>query len=123
MILCAILGDSLAAGVAEYRRDCLTDTEVGISSYRYLAHHVVAVSAETVLISLGVNDGPPTVGTATRLQALRDGVTARRAFWILPARPPETRALIRAIAGLRGDRLIETQGFTAGDGLLLTSHA
>ena len=32
MILCAILGDSLAAGVAEHRRDCLTDTKVGISS-------------------------------------------------------------------------------------------
>jgi len=43
MILCAILGDSLAAGVAEYRQDCLTDTEVGISSSGYLAHHVVAV--------------------------------------------------------------------------------
>ena len=116
-------GDSLAAGVAALRPECLSDTKVGISTEAYLRTHTIAVNAETVLISLGVNDGPPTVGTARRPQALRDGVAARRVFWILPARPPETRALIRAIADLRGDRLIETKSFTAGDGLHLTSHA
>jgi len=61
---CAILGDSLAAGVAVYRRDCASDTKVGITSARYATSHMMSVDADTVLISLGVNDGVPDRGTA-----------------------------------------------------------
>jgi hypothetical protein len=32
MVACAILGDSLAEGVAACRPDCLADTKVGIST-------------------------------------------------------------------------------------------
>jgi hypothetical protein len=66
---CVILGDSLAAGVAAYRPDCLSDTKIGISTAAYLRAHTISVSAETVVISLGVNDGdddprPQTVSLA-----------------------------------------------------------
>ncbi len=40
MITFAILGDSLAAGVASYRRDCMTDTKIGITSSVYAAAHI-----------------------------------------------------------------------------------
>jgi len=120
MVACAILGDSLAEGVAAFRPDCLADTKVGISTSAYLRAHTTAVDAGTVLISLGVNDGETDPGTADRLAGLRMRITARRVFWILPARPETTRHIIRDIAHAFGDRLIETRGYTGSDGLHLS---
>jgi lysophospholipase L1-like esterase len=119
MLACVILGDSLAAGVAAFRPDCNADTEVGISSRTYLRAHTTSVDAETVLISLGVNDGDADAGTADRLAGLRTQITAARVYWILPARPEATRRVIRDIAHAFGDRLIETRGYTGSDGLHL----
>jgi len=115
-VACAILGDSLAAGVAAFRPACFSDTKVGITSARYAASHMISVDADTVLISLGVNDGVPDRGTAENLVRLRTGTRARRIYWILPARPESTRRLIAAIAHTCGDRLIETRGSLARTG-------
>jgi lysophospholipase L1-like esterase len=123
MIACAILGDSLAAGVALYRHDCVADTKMGITSSVYAAAHTMRVNADTVLISLGVNDGIADRQTAANLVRLRVGVHARRVYWILPARPEATRRLIRAIAQICSDRLIETKGYTGADGLHLSGQA
>ena len=122
MIACAILGDSLAAGVAAFRPDCLDDTKVGISTSAYLRAHTTTVAAETVLISLGVNDDEADLSTANRLADLRTRITASRVFWILPARPDNTRQILRDVAHAFGDRLIETRGFTGSDGLHLASR-
>ena len=81
----------------------------------YLHTHTTRIDADTVLISLGVNDGAADPGTA----GLRLRVTAKRVFWILPARPEATRTTIRDIAQAFGDRLIETRGYTGQDGLHL----
>ena len=116
---CAILGDSLAAGVAAFRPDCLSDTKVGISTAAYLRAHTIAVEADTTLISLGANDSTDDPGTADRLAGLRLQIKAPRVYWILPARPEATRRIIRDIAQAFGDRLIETRGYTASDGLHL----
>ena len=69
MVPCAILGDSLAAGVALFRPDCLTETKAGISSAAYLRAHTTAIDAVTVLISLGVNDGDSDPATVNHLVA------------------------------------------------------
>ena len=118
MVPCAIL----AAGVAAFQPDCLADTKVGISTSAYLRAHTTAIDAETVLISLGVNDGETDHATADRLAGLRLQITARRVFWILPARPEAVRQVIRDIAHAFGDRLIDTRGYTASDGLHLSSQ-
>ena len=123
MLHCAILGDSLAQGIANLRPDCLSDTRVGISSASYVSGHVVSVTAQTALLSLGVNDGPPTVETVKHLLKLREGINARQVYWILPARADETRGMIRVIARMQGDTVIETRGSTGPDGLHLTSLA
>lgn len=123
MLHCAILGDRLAQGVATLRPDCLSDTRVGISSASYVSGHVVSVTAQTALLSLGVNDGPPTVETVKHLLKLRAGVSAQHVYWILLARPEETRGLIQVIARLYGDTVIETRGSTGPDGLHLTGSA
>jgi hypothetical protein len=84
MIPCAILGDSLAAGVAAFRPACLDDTKVGISTSAYLRAHTTRVDSETVLISLGVNDNEADPGTADRLAGLRMRIAASLVFWIGP---------------------------------------
>ena len=109
--------------MAAARPDCLADTKVGITSSAYVAGHLVAATATTALISLGVNDGRPTPATANHLSQLRAGIRADRVYWILPARPDATRVLIEVIARTWGDTLIETRGFTGPDGLHLTPSA
>ena len=119
IVHCAILGDSLAAGVASFRPECRADTQVGISSGRYVAGHLMAVTAETALISLGVNDGTPSIATVENLIRLRAGVRSRQVYWMLPARPDATRALISRLVGIFRDKAIETRGLTGQDGLHL----
>ena len=123
MLHCAILGDSLAHGVALLRPDCLSDTKVGISSASYVSGHIVSVTAQTALLSLGVNDGPPTVETVKHLLKLREGISAQHVYWMLPARSTETRGLIQVIARMHCDTVIETRGSTGPDGLHLTGPA
>jgi len=123
MLHCAILGDSLAQGVAILRSDCLSDTKVGISSASYVSGHIVSVTAQTALLSLGVNDGPPTVETVKHLLKLREGISAQHVYWMLPARPAEIRGLIQVIARMHCDTVIETRGSTGPDGLHLTGPA
>ena len=123
MVTCAILGDSLAAGVAAFRPDCLADTKVGISTSAYLRAHTTAVDAVTVLISLGVNDAEADLATADRLAGLRMQITATRVFWIMPARPETARQIIRDVAHAFGDSLIEMRGCTGSDRLHLPAQA
>lgn len=119
MAACLILGDSLAAGVAAARPDCHADTRSGIGSAAYVSSHLVAASADIALISLGANDGEAGRATAEHLVQLREGLTARRVYWLLPARPASIRQLLLTIAAVKGDRTIETRGWTGADGLHL----
>ena len=123
MPACLILGDSLAAGVAMARPDCKADTKVGISSAAYVGGHLIAATTDVALLSLGVNDHEATLASAEHLIQLREGLTARRIYWVLPARPEMIREMIEQIARAYGDRLIETKGSTGPDGLHLTSSA
>ena len=63
-----------------------------ITSGRYAAAHLMAVTADVALISLGVNDGPSSMTTAENRVHLRTGIQSRRVYWILPARTDATRA-------------------------------
>ena len=105
------------------RPDCRADTKVGISSAGYVGGHLIAATTDIALLSLGVNDHDATLASAEHLVQLREGLTARRIYWVLPARPERTRRMIELIAHAYGDRLIETKGSTGPDGLHLTSSA
>ena len=74
LLPCVILGDSLAQGVALLRPDCLFDACGGTSSASYVSGHVVNVTVQPALLSLGVNDGPPTVETLKKPLELPDGI-------------------------------------------------
>ncbi len=57
------------------------------------------------------------------LLKLREGVSSRRVYWMLPARPDEKRGIIQVTARIYGDTIIETRGSTGPDGLHLTGSA
>ncbi len=107
---CLIIGDSLAVGVGQFRPECDTVAKVGITSQTYLATRFPAqgVAADTVVISLGVNDGD-TSGTLENLLSLRTRVQAGSVYWLLPGLKEEVRDAIREVAREYGDQLIDTR--------------
>jgi lysophospholipase L1-like esterase len=119
---CAVLGDSLAAGVAMQAPACVAVATVGITSAEFDERRLQSVDAAVVLISLGANDVGRHIRTAEHLLAVRKRIQAGRVYWLLPARPETVRSLISATAFLFGDRLIDTQGSTGADGLHLTAQ-
>ena len=74
MLECLILGDSLAVGVGQIRKECVTYAKSGINSYDYVNRHVLYTkgntAAKTVIISLGSND-TKNINTVEELDTLR----------------------------------------------------
>lgn len=105
MIECLILGDSIASGISNVRRECTAIVKVGINSVSFVNHNPGPHEAQTVIISLGSND----VGVRTResLELLRSKTVANKVFWIIPNVHPEVKNIVRDIAVRNGDSLID----------------
>ena len=116
MVPCLFAGDSIALGVGQARAECVTVAKVGITSQHYVDTLLTPMDADTVVISLGVNDGD-TSNTADNLRRTRRALQGRAVYWLLPAIKDDTRAIIMAVAREHGDRLIETRGTTGPDHL------
>ena len=114
MLPCLILGDSLALGIGQYRPECRTAAQVGITSARYIQTLLIDQSATTALISLGVNDGDE-APTLDNLRQVRRHVHAQKVFWLLPGIKPHARAAIRQVAVEFDDFLVDTS-YEAGPG-------
>ena len=111
MLECLILGDSLAVGVGQIRKECTTYATSGINSYNYVNKHVLFNSsnshAKTVIISLGSNDST-NIKTVTELDTLRSLVNADRVYWIVPAIKEDKRKAVRTVANKYNDFVIES---------------
>jgi lysophospholipase L1-like esterase len=84
MIDCLILGDSIAVGVAMFKKECISLSKGGINSQQYNKKYAgVELYSEAVLISLGSNDHK-WVKTKQELLKLRHNVNAKRVYWVLP---------------------------------------
>lgn len=86
MIDCLVIGDSIAVGIHQQRRECVSYAKGGWNTQQwnrdYLKHDL---SAKTVIISLGSNDHKH-IRTKAELQRVREKVgVGARVFWILPA--------------------------------------
>lgn len=79
---CAIIGDSIAVGVAQQRFNCTIDARVGLSSSA-IAH--IVGDAEVTIISAGSND-PNNPKLITNLEAIRAKRTGK-VVWIIPVHP------------------------------------
>lgn len=119
MLPCLLVGDSIAVGVAQQRPECAVMAKVGISTKawnrRYLS---VLPTAQTTVISLGVNDAP-NAPTAWELRELRMRIVGR-VVWILPsqAKQPAARWAALWYARWYGDTVLELPaGRVAPDGV------
>ena len=97
MLDCLIMGDSLAVGVGQIRKECVTYAKSGINSYDYVNRHVLHTNgsdkqAKTVIISLGSND-------TNKIKLI---VNIQKAFPLLaPGMPPTLtpNKLVRKLSG------------------------
>lgn len=98
MIDCLILGDSIATGVAQFRPECVMYAEKGISSRNWNNKFIMKeLSANTVIVSLGSNDGDG-FNSFKELLSLRQSIRAETVYWILPANKPVVREQIKIIS-------------------------
>ena len=113
MLECLILGDSIAVGTANVRKECVSYSVGGINTYGWNKKFADKnIAATSVIISLGTNDHSG-VHTFKELSAMRSRVTASRVYWILPPCndkfcKPHVNDVVEIIARSRGDIVIKT---------------
>lgn len=106
MIDCLILGDSIAKGISDVRRECVAYVKSGINSRDWNDRYVKKiVPARSTIISLGSNDYR-NLNTEIELVALRTHVNSDHVYWIVPAIKPEKQELVKKIAGHFGDTFV-----------------
>jgi len=113
MIDCMIMGDSLAVGVGQIRKECVTYAKSGVNSYDYVNRHVLHTNgvdkqAKSVIISLGSND-TKNINTFEELDTLRQLVKADRVYWIVPAIKEDKRKAVWEVANKYHDHVIESR--------------
>jgi lysophospholipase L1-like esterase len=107
MLECLILGDSIAQGISTVRKECVAYVKSGINSYNWNNRYIVNnLSADTVIISLGTND-PETMNTFKELLSLRQLVSGKKVFWVMPPIKPAVQDVVRIIARNYKDTILE----------------
>jgi lysophospholipase L1-like esterase len=113
MLECLILGDSLAVGVGQIRKECVTRAKSGINSYDYVNRHLLYTKGNTqaknIIISLGSND-TKNINTFEELDTLRQLVQADRVYWILPNIKETKRKAVWEVARKYNDFIIDARG-------------
>jgi lysophospholipase L1-like esterase len=113
MIECLILGDSIAKGISDVRKECVAYVKSGINSYDYVNRHILHTQgntqATTVIISLGSNDYK-NINTFEELDTLRQLVKADRVYWILPNIKETKRKDVWMVANKYNDIVIDARG-------------
>lgn len=118
MLDCLILGDSIAVGIANERKECKSISVGGLNTWQWNRRFLdLDLTASSVIISLGTNDHKG-VRTRQELEATRNRVSADRVYWILPPCnskfcKPEINSIVESIAKNRGDFVIKTERLQA----------
>ena len=107
---CLIIGDSIAKGVADIRKDCQAYTQVGISTLGWSKKWLDKIDwvGDSVFISLGSNDQwKDFENVADELYRIRIRLEGKRVIWALPANKIWVRDLIEEVAYDYGDLIVE----------------
>jgi len=110
MIDCLIVGDSIAVGVSQIRKECAAIVKSGINSKVWNDKHldkIMAARVKTLIISLGANDYKG-INTEGNIRLLRNLANAERVFWLLPSqklKPSQVEA-VKKVAEQFGDTVI-----------------
>lgn len=106
MIDCLIIGDSIAVGTHQFKKECVLYAKGGWNTWQWNRDYLKNdLTANTVIISLGSNDHKG-VKTRHELERMREKVKGQRVFWILPAIKPEIQQIVLDIAEKNSDDVI-----------------
>ena len=113
MIDCMIIGDSIAVGTQQFRKECVAYATGGLNSKQWNnKYRTTDLTAGTMIISLGTNDHDG-VNSFKELLAMRERVTAERVYWIMPPVKPHIQAMVEIIANNFNDTIITTKRLQA----------
>lgn len=110
MGLCAIIGDSIALGLAMANPGCDVSAKVGRPA-NIIANRTFSDAYEYAIISAGANN-PRDPNLARQLQTIRDKTHARQVVWIVPLNSKRAASIVKEIAKTNGD---EYQEFTVSN--------
>jgi lysophospholipase L1-like esterase len=118
---CLIVGDSIAKGVADVRKDCTAYVQSGITSRDwYRKFYNKPIGGRTVVISLGTNDTAH-INTREELLVIRSMFDyADRVLWLLPPIKPHVQAAVFTVADAYGDDVLQINNLSS-DGVHPTS--
>lgn len=107
MFECLILGDSIAYGVSNIRKECVAYAKSGINTRDWLSvnSNKSPYAAKTVIISLGSND-LKNINTEEDLRKIRSLTKADRVYWILPAIKPNIQEIVKKVAKDNNDTIL-----------------
>jgi lysophospholipase L1-like esterase len=120
MLECLIIGDSIAVGVSQIRKECTAIVKSGINSKNWNQQHLdKLMPTKTLIISLGAND-TSTIDTEVNIRKLRIKAKAEQVFWLLPSsklKPYQVKA-VEQVANEFGDTVIpRPETDISGDGV------
>jgi lysophospholipase L1-like esterase len=110
MLECLIAGDSIAVGIANVRKECVSYSKGGINSHQWLNKNIqnTPLQARHVIISLGSNDHKY-VKTEAELRVIRKLTSAQRVYWVMPSdKFPEAQSAVWHVANENNDIILRT---------------
>ena len=108
MLECLIVGDSIAVGVANVRKECVSYSKGGINSHQWINKNIqnMPLQANHVIISLGSNDAY-VKNTEEELRTIRKLTNARLVYWIMPSdKFPKAQSAVWHVANEFNDTIL-----------------
>jgi lysophospholipase L1-like esterase len=106
---CAIIGDSIAVGIANVRRDCVVNARVGRMAEQ---QQPLSTRARVLVISLGSNNQN---NVEVSLRRLREASTADLVIWVVPNTPHSSRETVKRLAAAYGDQTLDVRDVVSSD--------
>jgi len=113
MLECLIAGDSIAVGIANVRKECVSYSKGGINSYQWLNKNIqnTPLQARHVIISLGSNDHKY-IKTEQELRTIRQLTNAQRVYWVMPSNKfPNAQSAVWHVANEHNDIILNTERY------------
>jgi lysophospholipase L1-like esterase len=115
MLECLIAGDSIAVGIANVRKECVSYSKGGINSKQWLDKNIqnTPLQARHVIISLGSNDHKY-IKTEEELRNIRKLTNAQVVYWVMPSdKFPAAQSAVWHVANENNDIILGTKRYQA----------
>lgn len=125
MLECMILGDSIAVGLAQHKKECVSIARVGITSHKWYSDFIENPTYnkkyKVLVISLGTNDYTNMSQHSTEefLYNIRKRASAEMVIWILPnpILKPNQYKVIKQLAKEFNDKTLDILNHISNDGI------